>query len=80
LRTALSGGRHASRSLGGSGAVVFWSGFIAGARVRPRGNWDINCVRVLAWAVSPVAEASRWSSVYTLSVGHGKATDIYHTS
>lgn len=73
LRTALSGGRHASRSLGESGSVVFSYGLIGGARVRPRGNWEISCVRVLALAVSPVAEASRWSSVYTLSIDDVKA-------
>lgn len=58
LRTALSGGRHASRSLGGFGGVSRGS-FLEGVRVRPRGSWEISRARVLALAVSRVAEASR---------------------
>lgn len=58
LRTAFSGGRHASRSLGGFGGASR-SGFAGGVHTSPRGSWETSCVRMLALAVSPVVEASR---------------------
>jgi len=38
---------------------------MGGARVRACGSCDTNRISVLVLAVSPVAEASRWSSVCT---------------
>lgn len=67
LRTAFSGGRRASRSLRGSGGVSR-RGFIGRVRVRAQGSWETSRVRMLMLVASPVAEASRWSSVCVLSV------------
>jgi hypothetical protein len=62
LRTAFSGGRHASSFFDGCGSRG--TRRVGGARIKPRGSVEMRDVRKLVLVELPVVEASRWSRAW----------------